>query len=68
MLKKILTIFFVINALFWGLASHSTHCNLVAYFGAKGCLPHSIHLLMGLVSFIIAIYIEQMYYINYFLK
>tara|TARA_B100000575_G_scaffold185939_1_gene149727 strand:- start:267 stop:473 length:207 start_codon:yes stop_codon:yes gene_type:complete len=67
MIKNIITTFFIINALFWGLASHASHCNLVAQFGAKGCLPHSIHILMGLISFIIAIYIQQKDYINYFI-
>jgi hypothetical protein len=64
MIKNIVVIFFVLNALFWGLASHSQHCSLASMLGVVNCPPHSIHLLMGLISFIIAIYIQQRKYIN----
>jgi len=64
MLKNIVVIFFVINALFWGLAPHKSHCNLASLFGVTNCPQHYVHLLMGLVSFIIAIYIQQREYIN----
>ena len=64
MIKNIIVLFFVINGLFWGLASHSQHCNLASVFGMVKCPPHYIHLLMGLISFVIAVYIQQREYIN----
>ena len=64
MLKKLIVLFFVLNALFWGLASHSQHCALVSSFGISSCPPHYIHLLMGLVSFIVAVYIQQKRYVD----
>ena len=64
MLKNIIVLFFVLNALFWGLANHSQHCSFVSMVGMKYCPPHYIHLFMGLLSFIIAIYIQQRKYIN----
>ena len=64
MIKNIIVLFFVINGLFWGLASHSQHCNLASVFGMVKCPPHYIHLLMGVVSFVIAVYVQQRDYIN----
>ncbi len=60
MLKTLITLFFVINALFWGLATHKQHCNLAAFFGMNKCPPHWIHVyVMGLGSFIITLYLKQ---------
>ena len=64
MLKKIVVLFFLLNALFWGLASHSQHCSLAAAIGVINCPPHYIHMLMGVISFVIAVYIQQRDYIN----
>ena len=64
MFKKLVVLFFVLNALFWGLASHSQHCSLASMFGVVNCPPHYIHLLMGIVSFVVAVYIQQRDYIN----
>lgn len=64
MLKNIIVLFFVVNAIFWGLFSHSQHCSVAASLGVINCPPHLIHLLMGLISFIIAIYVQQREYIN----
>ena len=60
MLKTLLTLFFIINALFWGLAAHKQHCYLASLFGMNKCPPHWIHVyVMGLGSFIIALYLKQ---------
>ena len=64
MFKKLVVLFFVLNALFWGLANHSQHCSLASMFGMTTCPPHYIHLLMGIVSFVVAVYIQQRDYIN----
>jgi len=60
MYKNILVIFFLLNALFWGLASHSQHCSLASNLGIKKCPPHWIHVyVMGLGSFLITLYLVQ---------
>lgn len=59
MFRVILAIFFLLNAIFWGLFPHRIHCKLV---GEK-CPPHYIHLAIGLVSFIIAVMIMQSDYL-----
>lgn len=60
MLKNLLTLFFLVNALFWGLASHKQHCKLASVFGMKKCPPHWIHVyVMGLGSFILTLYLAQ---------
>jgi len=64
MTSSIVVLLLVLNALFWGLASHSHHCNLASVFGIKNCPPHYIHLLMGLVFYLTAVYIEQRAYVN----
>lgn len=60
----IVLIFLVINALFWGLMCHQTHCKVAGYFGMKNCPPHYVHMLMGVVFFLLAIFIAQRKYIN----
>ena len=68
MLKLIIGIFFVINALFWGLAEHKNHCNLVSKLGIEDCPPHFIHLLMGILSYFVALGIFQYDYLVNFVK
>lgn len=63
MLKTILVIFFAINAIFWSLFSHKTHCDFVKMF-VKVCPEHNIHLTIGLLSFIIAFIIAQYNYLK----
>ena len=60
MLKQLFILFFLVNALFWGLATHKQHCNLASMIGMKTCPPHWIHVyIMGLGSFIVALYLRQ---------
>tara|TARA_Y100000389_G_scaffold170577_1_gene177659 strand:+ start:209 stop:406 length:198 start_codon:yes stop_codon:yes gene_type:complete len=60
MLKNLLTLFFLVNALFWGLASHKQHCKVASMFGMKKCPPHWIHVyVMGLGSFIVTLFLVQ---------
>lgn len=58
MLKNILVVFFAVNALFWGLFPHSTHCQ-VASLITNTCLPHTVHVSIGVMSFFVAIVIAQ---------
>ena len=62
----ILTLFFLINAIFWGLYDHATHCKIAAMLGILKCPSHLVHILMGLVSFMIAIFIQQKTYLQRF--
>jgi hypothetical protein len=63
-----LLVFLALNALFWGLFPHAYHCALVTTL-APGitCPAHWIHLTMGLVSYLAAIYVSQRDYIKFFL-
>lgn len=59
-IRQILILFFLLNALFWGFASHKQHCSLAAKMGVKQCPPHWIHVyVMGLGSFLISLYLAQ---------
>jgi len=58
MIKNILVALFAVNALFWGLFPHSTHCQ-VASVVTNTCLPHTVHISMGILSFFVAIGIAQ---------
>ena len=58
--KMLLVAFLLVNAIFWGLYPHSTHCSVSAMMGVKNCPAHWIHVyVMGLGSFILALYIKQ---------
>ena len=62
MIRDLIILFFIANALFWGLATHTKHCELGTMLGMKpeNCPPHWIHVyVMGLGSFIIALYLKQ---------
>jgi hypothetical protein len=60
MIKNILVIFFLVNAIFWGLASHSSHCHLAANIGISNCPPHWIHVyVMGIGFFLVSIFLKQ---------
>jgi hypothetical protein len=64
MLTKLFMLFFLMNAIFWGLFPHSVHCQFVSNtFGVK-CPPHIVHLLIGILSFLIAMYLAQKEYIH----
>ncbi len=60
----ILLTFLIVNALFWGLFPHETHCQVVGEITKLlnvnvECPEHKVHLLMGLISFVAAIYVAQ---------
>lgn len=60
MLKQLLVVFLLVNALFWGLASHKQHCKVASKLGMKKCPPHWIHVyVMGLGSFLLTLYLVQ---------
>lgn len=60
--KSIFVVFLLLNALFWGLFKHVTHCKFASYFGINNCPEHWIHVfVMGLGSFILALLIQHHY-------
>ena len=58
-LKGAIVAFLVINALFWGLFPHSVHCQFVKMMGMANCPSHIIHVTGAMLSFIIAVLIQQ---------
>jgi hypothetical protein len=63
MLKTIIIIFFAINAIFWSLFPHATHCDVAKMF-VDVCPAHNVHLTIGLLSFLIAFVIAQYDYLK----
>jgi len=61
---NILIIFFIINGLFWSLATHKQHCDLGKLFNIKMCLSHGIHITIGIISLSIGILIKQRKYFS----
>lgn len=54
--RDLLVLVLVLNALFWGLASHGTHCSVVP----RGwCVPHDVHLMLGVACFVAAVLVRQ---------
>jgi hypothetical protein len=57
-------LFFLLNAIFWGLFPHSVHCQVVENTVGVKCPPHIVHLLIGVFSFLLAMYLAQKEYIH----
>ena len=57
-MRNIIVAFLVINAIFWGLFPHSVHCK-VASIITNSCLPHSLHVSIGVIFFMLAVLIAQ---------
>ena len=61
--KTVVVVLLVLNALFWGLASHQRHCMLVPF---DECPPHWVHVyVMGMGSFFAATYVAQNGFVTY---
>lgn len=61
--------FLVINVLFWSFFPHNAHCTFLSdlnkVFGTSiKCPEHWVHLLLGLLFYLCAVYYSQMKYIN----
>lgn len=57
-LKNLSVIFLALNGLFWGLDSHENHCVVAAKMGSP-CATHKTHVTIGILCFLIAVYIQQ---------
>ncbi len=60
----LLTSIFVILAIFWGLFPHSLHCSMLKNIGVTECASHVLHVSIGLIFFIVAIYVRQGNFFN----
>tara|TARA_Y100001960_G_C14380299_1_gene683531 strand:+ start:117 stop:320 length:204 start_codon:yes stop_codon:yes gene_type:complete len=67
-MSRILVIFLVANALFWGLAEHSQHCYVANLIGFPGCVDHYVHLIMGVIFYLAAVYTQNKSYFDYLLS
>jgi hypothetical protein len=63
-LTKFFILFFLLNALFWGLFPHEAHCQFVENFLSAKCPPHGVHIIISIIAFLIAVYLAQKQYIN----
>ena len=66
-LKNIVIAFFAINAVFWSFFPHTVHCNVVEKIGAS-CVGHHVHLVLGVVSYIVAFVIAQKGHLGHSMK
>lgn len=58
--SKLVTLFCLLNVLFWGFFSHSQHCKLASSLGIKKCPPHWVHVyVMAPLFLLIALYSHQ---------
>lgn len=55
---KLLIAVLVLNALFWGFASHGMHCDLGAAIGLKSCMSHVVHVSIGVACFALAAWLN----------
>lgn len=61
--QTILVAFLTINAVFWSLFDHGTHCKVAARLGVRKCPSHWVHILSGAVFFLLAVLTSQWSYI-----
>lgn len=50
---------FLINGLFWSLASHTQHCYIFDYFKIKCPTSHTQLVIFGIINLTIAIMLKQ---------
>lgn len=63
LLKNILITIFAISALFWGILPHEVHCYATKNL-SEHCIPHWIHLVIGILSFLLAVFFANYEYIT----
>ncbi len=57
----------LVNAIFWGLFPHKTHCDFISMLKIK-CPPHYVHLIISILSFVLAVGIQQRAYLKSLIK
>jgi len=59
MWKIILSSFLIVNSLFWGLYPHEQECQLSRFIGVEKCPSFLIHVLIGTVFYIAAVFVSH---------
>ena len=68
-MNSIILGFLILNVLFWSFFPHNAHCNFIASLNKTfkinlGCSPHFVHLSVGFISYLVALYYSQSEYIQ----
>lgn len=64
MIRIIIISLLIVNALFWGLYPHdSEYCSFIKILGIEKCPSKIVHLLIGVIFYILAIIVAQYYFI-----
>ena len=68
-MELFILLFLIGNMIFWSFFSHQSHCeflnNINSFLGLQiECPSHTIHLLMGFIFYLMALYYSQYDYIN----
>ena len=58
MLKNLVVSVLTVAAIFFGLLPHSVHCNVLKSV-VKNCPSHNVHVVSGLVLFVLAVVVAQ---------
>ena len=58
MLKNLVVSVLAVAAIFFGLLPHSVHCNVLKSV-VKNCPSHTVHLVSGVVLFVLAVVVAQ---------
>ena len=58
MLKNLVVSVLTVAAIFFGLLPHSVHCNVLKGV-VKNCPSHNVHIVSGLVLFVLAVVVAQ---------
>lgn len=62
-LRTIIVSVLLIFGIFFAMFPHSIHCNFVKLFDMP-CISHKYHIFMGIVFFLLAVYIQQTSYLH----
>lgn len=63
-MRELLVSLLVVNAMFLCLLPHSIHCDFIENITNRDCPPHICLIVMGISSFILAVFIAQKEYID----
>ena len=58
MLRNLVVSVLTVAAIFFGLLPHSVHCNVLKTV-MKKCPPHNVHIVSGLLLFVLAVVVAQ---------
>jgi len=60
-----IVVILIMNSLFWSFFTHKNHCIVAKFTGIKNddCPSHIIHIIFGILCFILAVIIQQRHYI-----